>query len=67
MRLLGECYNYLLMDSRTLFEQLYSCLSHGHDSAERAAKLDPPDDFFRARMVGSSQRGGAPGWCCFSW
>jgi hypothetical protein len=52
MRLLGECYNYLLLDSRTLFEQLYSCLSHGHDSGERAAKLDPPDDFFRVRMVG---------------
>lgn len=51
MRLLGECYNYMLLDSRTLFELLYACLSHGHDSPESAARLDPPDDFFRVRMV----------------
>ncbi len=62
MRLLGEAYNYMLLDSRTLFELLYACMSHGHDSAESAARLDPPDDFFRVRMVRGTLP--APCACC---
>jgi hypothetical protein len=30
---------------------LYTLIGYGHDSEATALKLDPPDDFFRLRMV----------------
>lgn len=30
---------------------LYLLIGHGHDAEETAMKLDPPDDFFRVRLV----------------
>lgn len=49
MRLLGELYNYRIVDSRTIFDTLYTLLAFGHDSPETAAALDPPTSFFRVR------------------
>ncbi|CAL8462985.1 g2519 [Coccomyxa elongata] len=51
MRLLGELYNYRIVDSRTIFDTLYTLLAFGHDSPETAAALDPPTSFFRVRLV----------------
>ncbi|KAF8071278.1 UPF2 [Scenedesmus sp. PABB004] len=51
VRLLGECYNYMLLDSRAVFDVLYLLIGHGHESEEAALRLDPPDDFFRVRLV----------------
>ncbi|CAD7702075.1 unnamed protein product [Ostreobium quekettii] len=51
VRLLGELYNYRLLDSRTLFESLYWILNFGHDTPEDAMRLDPPGDTFRIRMI----------------
>lgn len=47
MRLLGELYNYRLVDSRTIFDTLYMLLAFGHDSPEAIAALDPPTSYFR--------------------
>lgn len=41
---------------RAIFDVLYTLLGYGHDSEASLQKLDPPDDFFRLRMV---SRGGA--------
>ncbi|KAK3289206.1 Regulator of nonsense transcripts upf2 [Cymbomonas tetramitiformis] len=54
MRLVGELYNYRLVDSKVVFELLYMVLSWGYDAeAEKEAvlELDPPCDFFRIRLV----------------
>jgi regulator of nonsense transcripts 2 len=63
MRLLGELYNYMLLDSRAVFDVLYTLLGHGHSTWEQAARLDPPDEYFRLRMVRGA---GLEGWgaCC---
>ncbi|GAB2225830.1 hypothetical protein Droror1_Dr00021597 [Drosera rotundifolia] len=50
MRLLGELYNYELVDSSLIFETLYLMLAFGHGPEEQDV-LDPPEDFFRARLV----------------
>jgi hypothetical protein len=42
---------------RAIFDVLYTLLGYGHDSEASLQKLDPPDDFFRLRMV-SGGRGG---------
>ncbi|WIA32391.1 hypothetical protein OEZ86_003220 [Tetradesmus obliquus] len=47
----GEAYNYMLLDSRAVFDVLYMLIGHAHDNEEAALKLDPPDDFFRIRLV----------------
>ena len=49
MRLLGEAYNYRLVDSGVVFDTLYLLLSCGHTDAEVSQKLDPPNSFFRIR------------------
>ncbi len=49
MRLLGELYNYRIVDSRTIFDTLYTLLAFGHDSPETAAAVDPPTSYFRVR------------------
>ncbi|GFR49425.1 hypothetical protein Agub_g11482, partial [Astrephomene gubernaculifera] len=51
VRLLGELYNYMLCNSTPVFESLYLLLTFGHESPELADRLDPPDDFFRVRLV----------------
>lgn len=38
---------------RCVFDVLYLLLGHGHEDEARQARLDPPDDFFRVRMVGA--------------
>ncbi|CAM8920380.1 unnamed protein product [Rhodiola kirilowii] len=50
MRYLGELYNFELADSSVIFETLYLLLVFGHGTAEQDV-LDPPEDFFRIRMV----------------
>ncbi|EFH57899.1 RNA binding protein [Arabidopsis lyrata subsp. lyrata] len=50
MRFLGELYNYEHVDSSVIFETLYLTLLYGHDTSEQEV-LDPPEDFFRIRMV----------------
>ncbi|KAK9809827.1 hypothetical protein WJX73_010709 [Symbiochloris irregularis] len=51
MQLLGELYNYRVIDSRVVFDTLYLLLELGHDTPEAAQRLDPPDNFFRIRLV----------------
>ncbi|MEW5297640.1 MAG: hypothetical protein WDW36_000836 [Sanguina aurantia] len=51
IRLLGEQYNYMLCHSLPIFDTLYLLTSFGHETPERLAALDPPDDFFRIRLV----------------
>jgi hypothetical protein len=41
----------MLVDSRTVFDALYLLTTFGHDTPEDAQRLDPPDDFFRVRLV----------------
>ncbi|XP_022744758.1 regulator of nonsense transcripts UPF2-like isoform X2 [Durio zibethinus] len=50
MRFLGELYNYEHVDSSVIFETLYLMLVFGHDTAQHDV-LDPPEDYFRIRMV----------------
>lgn len=50
-RLVGDLYNYMLLDSRSVFDVLYLLIAYGHEDAGRMMRLDPPDDFFRVRMV----------------
>ncbi|KAL3151997.1 hypothetical protein ABBQ32_001118 [Trebouxia sp. C0010 RCD-2024] len=51
MRLLGEMYNFRLVDSRVVFDTLYLLLSFGHETPEEADKLDPPFSYFRIRLI----------------
>jgi hypothetical protein len=41
----------LMVLLRAVFDVLYMLIGHAHDSEETALKLDPPDDFFRIRLV----------------
>ncbi|KAL0668097.1 hypothetical protein Bca4012_030801 [Brassica carinata] len=50
LRFLREVYNYEHVDSSVIFETLYLTLSYGHGTSEQEV-LDPPEDFFRVRMV----------------
>ncbi|CAF1840041.1 unnamed protein product [Brassica napus] len=45
-----KLYNYEHVDSSVIFETLYLTLSYGHGTSEQEV-LDPPEDFFRVRMV----------------
>jgi regulator of nonsense transcripts 2 len=51
-RYLGELYNYKLVDSRDIFNALYSFITFGV-SMDHAVEstLDPPDSAFRIRLV----------------
>jgi hypothetical protein len=40
-----------LVPPRAVFDVLYMLIGHAHDNEETALKLDPPDDFFRIRLV----------------
>uniref|UniRef100_A0ACD5UDH1 Uncharacterized protein n=1 Tax=Avena sativa TaxID=4498 RepID=A0ACD5UDH1_AVESA len=50
MRFLGELYNYEHIDSSVIFETLYLIIVFGHGTPEQDV-LDPPEDFFRIRMI----------------
>ena len=41
----------MLTWSRVIFSTLYLLLEFGHESPETASKLDPPDSYFRLRLV----------------
>ena len=56
IRLLGELYAYRIVDSRTIFDTLYTLLSFGHETPESAAQLDPLSSFFRCEDHGSSHQ-----------
>ncbi|KAK9828252.1 hypothetical protein WJX74_005743 [Apatococcus lobatus] len=49
--LLGDMYNYKLVDSRIIFDTLNMFLWFGHNNAEESVILDPPSDFFRTRLI----------------
>ncbi|GAC93743.1 nonsense-mediated mRNA decay protein [Pseudozyma hubeiensis SY62] len=52
---LGELYNYRLINSGIVFEQLWSLATFGHPNGRpwpgQVAPLDAPDDFFRIRLI----------------
>ncbi|PWY98311.1 ARM repeat-containing protein [Testicularia cyperi] len=52
---LGELYNYRLINSGTVFEQLWSLTTFGHPNGRplpgQVAPLDAPDDYFRIRLA----------------
>ena len=52
---LGELYNYRLINSGIVFEQLWSLATFGHPNGRpwpgQVAPLDAPDDYFRIRLV----------------
>ncbi|XP_044967217.1 regulator of nonsense transcripts UPF2-like isoform X2 [Hordeum vulgare subsp. vulgare] len=50
MRFLGELYNYEHIDSSVIFETMYLIIVFGHGTPEQDL-LDPPEDFFRIRMI----------------
>lgn len=51
LALTAELLSLLL--SRAVFDVLYMLIGHGHESEELLLRLDPPDDFFRVRLVRS--------------
>uniref|UniRef100_V5GUK9 MIF4G domain-containing protein n=2 Tax=Kalmanozyma brasiliensis (strain GHG001) TaxID=1365824 RepID=V5GUK9_KALBG len=52
---LGELYNYRLINSGIIFEQLWSLATFGHPNGRpwpgQVAPLDAPDDYFRIRLI----------------
>ena len=38
-----------------MFETLYLVITYGHETAELAAKIDPPDDYYRIRWEGGGE------------
>jgi hypothetical protein len=42
-----------LLLCRAVFDVLYMLIGHGHENEELLLRLDPPDDFFRVRLVRS--------------
>ena len=52
VKYLGEMYNYRLVDSSLIFNQLYSFITFGvlYDYPDYVSDLDPPDSLFRIRM-----------------
>ncbi|TGZ85719.1 ARM repeat-containing protein [Ascodesmis nigricans] len=55
VKYLGELYNYKMIDSPVIFDALYRIVTFGHESGTPKpgvfCPLDPPDDFFRCRLV----------------
>ncbi|KAI5779263.1 MIF4G domain-containing protein [Geopyxis carbonaria] len=55
VKYLGELYNYKMVDSPVIFDALYRIVTFGHEAGTPKpgvyCHLDPPDDFFRARLV----------------
>lgn len=55
IKYLGELYNYRVIDSRVIFDTLWSFMTFGHLDGrpwpDVVSPIDTPDDFFRVRMV----------------
>jgi regulator of nonsense transcripts 2 len=55
VKYLGELYNYKMVDSPVIFDALYRIVTFGHEAGMPKpgvyCHLDPPDDFFRIRLV----------------
>ncbi|KAI9788052.1 MAG: hypothetical protein M1816_007264 [Peltula sp. TS41687] len=55
VKYLGELYNYKMVDSPVIFDTLYRVITFGHEGGTprpgRLCELDPPDDYFRIRLV----------------
>ena len=55
VKFLGELYNCRLFDEDVLFDLLYLIVSFGHEKGfpmpDKTCPLDPPEDFFRIRLV----------------
>ncbi|PWN50734.1 ARM repeat-containing protein [Violaceomyces palustris] len=55
VKYLGELYNYRLINSSIVFDQLWSFTTFGHPEGRplpnRVSSLDAPDDYFRIRLV----------------
>ncbi|OAP55447.1 hypothetical protein AYL99_10420 [Fonsecaea erecta] len=55
VKYLGELYNYKMIDSAVVFDTLYRIVTFGHDGGTPQpggfTLFDPPDEFFRIRLV----------------
>ncbi|GAA5988927.1 hypothetical protein JCM11641_002917 [Rhodosporidiobolus odoratus] len=55
VKYLGELYNYRVVDSRLIFDTLWSLVTFGHPDGrphpETPSPIDMPDDCFRVRLV----------------
>ena len=55
VKYLGELYNYKMVDSTVIFDTLYRIVTFGHEGGtpqpDSYTQFDPPDDFFRIRLV----------------
>ncbi|PLW05521.1 hypothetical protein PCASD_25639 [Puccinia coronata f. sp. avenae] len=55
IKYLGELYNYRVIDSRVIFDTLWSFVTFGHLDGrpfpDVVSPIDAPDDFFRIRMM----------------
>ncbi|EXJ77098.1 hypothetical protein A1O3_10256 [Capronia epimyces CBS 606.96] len=55
VKYLGELYNYKMIDSTVIFDTLYRIVTFGHEGGtpqpDNYTPFDPPDDFFRIRLV----------------
>lgn len=55
VKYLGELYNYKMVDSPVVFDALYRIVTFGHEGGTPKpgifCPLDPPDNYFRIRLV----------------
>ncbi|EPQ29818.1 uncharacterized protein PFL1_02491 [Pseudozyma flocculosa PF-1] len=55
VRYLGELYNYRLINSGIVFDQLWSLTTFGHPGGRplpgQVTPIDAPDDYFRIRLI----------------
>ena len=55
LKYLGELYNYKMIDSTVVFDTLYRIVTFGHEGGtpqpDSFTPFDPPDEFFRIRLV----------------
>jgi len=52
IRLVGELYNYQLIEHSMIFETLYTLITLGHEEENSLGQeIDPKDDSFRIRLV----------------
>jgi regulator of nonsense transcripts 2 len=54
VKYLGELYNYRMLEHPVIFDTMYRIMTFGHGGApalNRFTPFDPPDDFFRIRLI----------------
>jgi regulator of nonsense transcripts 2 len=51
VKLLGELYNYRLIEHPVVFDMLYTLITYGHEPNAEFPNIDPPSDTFRVRLV----------------